>query len=32
MEGAVFHSHNDVRALAVDTLELIHHEYPQGTV
>ena len=24
LEGAIFHSHQDVRVLGVDTLELIH--------
>lgn len=32
MEGAIFHPHNEVRLLAVSTLELIHQAYPQGTV
>lgn len=32
MEGAIFHPHNDVRVLAVSTLEHIHDVYPQGTV
>ena len=32
LEGALFHTHQDVRVLAVDTLELVHREYPQGTV
>lgn len=32
VEGAVYHSHNDVRVLAVKTLQLIHKEYPQGVV
>lgn len=32
IEGSLHHSHNDVRVLAVKTLELIHREYPQGTI
>ncbi len=32
VEGAIYHSHNDVRVLGVKCLELIHGEYPQGTI
>jgi vacuolar-type H+-ATPase subunit B/Vma2 len=32
IEGAIYHSHNDVRTLGVKTLELIYKEFPQGTI
>ena len=32
IEGAIFHPQNDIRILAVSTLELVHQVYPQGTV
>jgi hypothetical protein len=32
IEGAIYHSHNDVRTLGVKTLEIIFKEYPEGTI
>lgn len=32
IEGAIYHTHIDVRVLGVRALELVHREYPQGTI
>ncbi len=32
MEGGLYHSHNDVRVMAVDGVEKIYKLYPEGTI
>jgi hypothetical protein len=32
LEGGLYHSHNDVRVMAVDAVEKIYKLYPEGTI